>query len=165
MNICINAGHTLKGKGSGALGWLNESEETRNVVKHLIPLLRAKGHNVTEATIDKSNNYLEYVVTKANSSKVDLFLSVHFNAGHGRGTECYTWKGNKVSAAVKICENLHKLGFENRGIKDGSGFYVIRKTEMTAIIVEVCFIDTLGDVALYKNHGSRDIAIAISESV
>lgn len=165
VKICINAGHTLTGKGSGAVGWLNESKENRRVVKYLIEYLEEKGHTVTEATVDKSSNYLKEVISEANKSGADLFLSVHFNAGKGRGTECYTWKGKKVSSAVKVCDNLSRLGFVNRGVKDGSGYYVIRKSKMTAVLIEVCFVDALDDIRLYKKHGAKGIAKAIAEAI
>ena len=34
----INAGHTLQGKGTGAVGFLNESKENRAVANHVIKL-------------------------------------------------------------------------------------------------------------------------------
>ena len=165
MKICINAGHTLTGKGSGAIGFLIESEETRKVVKHLIAILKEKGHDVTEATVDKSNNYLYEVVKIANKSKAELFLSIHFNAGKGRGSECFTWRGRKLKIAEKICRNLNKLGFVNRGVKNGSDFYVIRNTTMEAMLIEVCFVDTFNDVALYQKHGAKEIAQAIANAI
>ena len=77
MKICINAGHTLKGKGSGAIGHINESYETRNVVSCLIPLLKEKGHEVVTATVDKSDNYLYEVVKKANQSNKKKFFIMY----------------------------------------------------------------------------------------
>ena len=165
MKICLNAGHTASGKGSGAIGYINESEETRKVVKYLIAMLKEKGHSVTNATVDKSTNYLSEVVKIANNSKADLFLSIHFNAGKGRGSECFTWKGRKLKIAEKICRNLNKLGFVNRGVKNGSDFYVIRNTTMEAMLVEVCFVDTFNDVALYHQHGAKEIAKAIADAI
>ena len=167
MKIIVNSGHTLKGAGSGAIGYLNESEETRKITKSLISQLKKKGYTVVEATVDKASSqseYLKKVVKIANSSKGELFLSIHLNAGGGRGVEAYTWKGEKLGEAVKICSRLHDLGFKNRGVKDGSGFYVIKKTTMKAILVEVCFLDNSSDVRLYESLGSEKIATAIAEA-
>lgn len=165
VKIAINAGHTATGKGTGAVGYINESAETRNVVKALIPLLKNKGFDVVNATVDKAASntaYLQKAVQTANKAKAGIFLSIHFNAGGGKGCESYTWKGRKHKQAVKINKGLEALGFRNRGVKDGSAFYVIRKTNMTAILVEVCFVDTKTDCDLYKRVGSEKIAAAIA---
>ena len=168
MKIAINAGHTLKGKGTGAVGILNESIEVRKIVAELIPMLQRKGHTVIDATIDKASSQAEYLreaVKIANNADVDLFLSIHMNAGGGRGCEAYTWKGEKVKQAVQMCEQLSEEGFRNRGVKDGSGYYVIRKTEAVAILLEVCFVDNRQDAALYKEIGVKRIAQAIADSI
>ena len=168
IKIALNAGHTISGKGKGAVGYINESEETRKVVAALIPLLEAKGHKVIDATVDTATTqsaYLRKAVDIANSSKADLFISIHFNAGGGKGCEAYTWKGKKVKQAVDICDNLSKHGFRNRGVKDGSGFYVVRYTNMTAILVEICFVDTKQDCNLYKKVGVAKIAQAIADAI
>ena len=165
MKIAVNAGHTAKGKSYGAVGYLRESEETRKVVNELIPLLKQKGHQVINATIDISPNYLSEVVNISNTSKADLLISIHFNAGGGYGCEVFTWRGKKLLKASKICNNLKWLGFRNRGVKDGSEFYIIRKTKAQALLVEVCFVDSLLDTTLYKNVGVKKIAKAIADAI
>lgn len=165
MKIAVNSGHTIKGKGYGAVGYIRESEETRKVVNELIPLLKKKGHQVVDATVDVSSNYLRKAVGISNNADVDLFVSIHFNAGGGFGCEVYTWKGKKSSTALTICDNLHKLGFKNRGVKNGSNFYVIKKTNAQALLVEVCFVDSLVDTTLYCKLGAKKIAKAIANSI
>lgn len=168
MHICLNAAHTLEGKGSGAVGYLNESLEARKVVNAIKRYLELKGHKVTINNVDKAasqNAYLKQVVKGANKSKCDLFVSIHFNAGKGTGSECYTWKGNKLSPAVGVCEELNKLGFRNRGVKDGSELYVIKKTNMAAVLVEVCFVDSLIDYTLYNKVGVASVAQAITRGI
>lgn len=168
IKIAINAGHTISGKGKGAVGYINESEETRKVVSALIPLLEAKGHKVIDATVDTATTqsaYLRKAVELANKSKADLFVSIHFNAGGGKGCEAYTWKGKKVKQAVDICDNLSKEGLRNRGVKDGSSFYVVKYTNMTAILVEICFVDNKRDCDLYKKIGVERIAKAIADGI
>ena len=169
MKIILNAGHTKSGAGSGAVGFLNESVETRRVVSLVRHYLRGKGHAVIDATIDKVSSqsaYLQAVVNKANAhADADLFVSIHFNAGGGRGCECYTWKGKKTAAAVGICSELNKYGFRNRGIKDGSGVYVIKKTKPPAVLVEVCFVDYRKDSELYESITVIRVAQAITRGI
>ena len=167
--IILNAGHTESGSGSGAIGYINESEEARKVVKAVKHYLTGKGHTVIIANVDKAQSqsaYLYGVARKANQHvDADLFVSVHFNAGGGRGCECYTWRGKKTAAAVGVCDELNKYGFRNRGVKDGSNLYVISKTKMPAVLVEVCFVDNIKDVEQYREIGVNRIAQAITRGI
>jgi N-acetylmuramoyl-L-alanine amidase len=167
--IILNAGHTLTGSGSGAVGHIVESEETRKVVTYVKHHLRNNGYNVIIANCDRAKSqsaYLSEVVRKANQyPDAALFVSIHFNAGGGRGCECFTWKGRKIKQAAAICDELSKFGFRNRGVKDGSGFYVIKKTKIPAILVEVCFVDNKQDCEQYRKTGVNCIAQAITRGI
>lgn len=167
--IILNAGHTLYGKGTGAVGRINESIETRKVVALVKQHLQDKGHEVIVVNVDKATSqtaYLQEVVKKSNAYKgVDLFVSIHFNAGGGHGVECYSWKGERTPQAVGICAELSALGFRNRGVKNGSNLYVVRNTYMPATLVEVCFVDSKNDTALYKKLGVNEIAKAITRGI
>lgn len=167
--IILNAGHTKSGTGCGVVGYINESIEVRRVVSLVKHYLKGKGHNVIVANVDKAESQTEYlkkVVEQANKHKnADLFVSIHFNAGGGYGTECYTYKGKKTTAAVGVCDELHELGFRNRGVKDGTRLYVIRKTKMPAVLVEVCFADSLIDWDRYEKAGVNKVAQAITRGI
>lgn len=161
MKIVINAGHTKFGKGTGASKYLNESKETRKIAYELMKLLADSKHEVIPAVFDRSANNLQEAVALANNEQADLFLSIHLNAGGGSGCEAYTWRGQQVPEAVKACSYLKKLGFKNRGVKDGSGLYVIKNTKAKAILIEVCFVDNKADAELFKQVGYSNIAKAI----
>lgn len=169
MKIILNAGHTLTGGGTGAVGFFNEAEEARKVVNAVKRYLTGKGHTVVIDNVDKASSQSEYLYRLATAANMhddaDLFLSVHFNAGGGRGTECYTWRGQRLPSAVGICAELNKYGFRNRGVKDGSGLYVISKTTMPAVLVEVCFVDDELDARLYKALGVNMVAQAITRGI
>ncbi len=163
--VVINAGHTKIGTGRGASGHLNESAETRKIAYELMKLLADSKHEVIPAVYDKSANNLKEAVQLANNKAADLFVSIHLNAGGGTGCEAYTWQGQQVPQAVKACSYLKKLGFKNRGIKNGSGMYVIKHTKCTAILIEVCFVDNAADADLYKQIGCGQIAKAICNAI
>lgn len=163
--ICINAGHTRFGKGTGASGYLNESKETRKIAYELMRLLADSKHEVIPAVFDRSANNLKEAVDLSNNKGADLFVSIHINAGGGAGCEAYTWNGAQVPQAVKACSNLAKLGFKNRGVKNGNGLYVIKQTKCTAVLVEICFCDNKADAELYKKLGSATIAKAIYNAI
>ena len=165
MKIGINVGHTKIGTGTGASKYLDESIETRKIACEIMSLLASSNHEVFYLGIDKSSNNLKYVVNEANNKNLDLFISIHLNAGGGQGCEIYTYQGKKLTIAENVVNNLSKLGFKNRGIKNGSNLYVIKNTKMTAILVEVCFVDSKSDATIFKKVGYEKIAKAIVDAL
>ena len=162
MTVGINCGHTASGPGSGAVGIVNESDNTRLVGQALMGLLRAAGVTVIDCTIDRANTQQEYLaaaVALANSQDLDWFISIHFNASKdhaGHGVEVYTYEGRQYQDALDVCANIAALGFTNRGVKVGSGLYVIRKTKAKAMLIECCFCDNATDVETYQTAGGAD---------
>ena len=165
MRIVINAGHTKIGAGTGAKKYLTESIETRKIAYELMKLLAETNHEIIPAVYDRATDNLKAAVDAANKNKADLFISIHLNAGGGKGCEAYTYNGVKHRQAVNACKNLSKLGFTNRGVKDGSKFYVVRLTVCVAILIEVCFVDNASDFELYKKVGVSNIAKAIYDAI
>lgn len=170
MKIGVNAGHTLSGAGSGAVGIINESTETRAVGNALINLLKSNGHEVVNCTIDKASTQAEYlkkVVEMANRQDLDYFISFHFNAsnGKGHGVEVYTYEGRQFEDALEVCKNISNLGFANRGVKNGTGLYVVKKTKAKSMLIEVCFVDNVEDVETYRRVGPNAIAEAVYNAI
>lgn len=160
MKICLNNAHSLNGGDRGCVGCYGIKEEilTRILVSLIGYELTVKGHDVTVANSDfvKSNNELEHlkrVVSIERSSNYDLFLSIHFNCfnGKAKGTEIFTYQGRNVKQAKAINNNLSEF-FVNRGVKDGTGLYVIRNTKCEAMLLEVCFIDNREDLMTFMNN-------------
>ena len=130
--------------------------------------LRSRGVMVVDCTNDYASTVsenLSRIVAMANAQPLDLFVSIHFNSGGGRGTEVFTYNAEKFKQAELVCENMAKLGFVNRGIKDGSNLYVVHRTNARAMLVEVCFVDTKSDVDLYNIVGADAIAKAIGDAI
>lgn len=163
MIIGIDMGHPLN---AGAAKLLNETTENRKVGKQLINLLRSKGHTVVDCTVDaNSSNELRDRVQKANKQHLDLFVSLHLNAGGGHGTETYTYAagGTAREYAKKINSNIVKsCGFRDRGVKTAN-FYVLRETKAPAVLVEICFVDSQEDkTKLNCDKVAAGIATAIT---
>ena len=171
MKICINPGHSASGVGVGAIGLLNESDENRKVSNELVRLLKENSnHQIIVADFNGSDNYIK-AYKFANSNKVDLFVSIHFNSGandkggNGKsaGTETlvYSLKG-APKEATRVNANIVKLGFRDRGIKTRPDLSVLKNTSMPAMLVECCFVDDKDDVNLYNY---KTMAKAIAEGI
>ena len=167
MNIGVNDGHTIKGFGTGAVGIINEGIQTRIVGAEVRRLIKEAGHNAINCTVDYANSVtqsLSLIMDQANRQDLDWFIAIHFNAGGGVGVETYTYGGTQYQDALDVCANITKLGFRNRGVKDGKGLYVIRKTKAKSMLIEVCFVDT-ADASHYLQIGYKAIAKAIVEAL
>lgn len=167
MKIGVNDGHTLRGAGTGAVGIIKEGEHTRLVGQEVRRLLKKRGNTVYNCTVDyatTTNESLSLVVQQANREDLDWFIAIHFNAGGGKGVEVYTYEGRQYQDAIDVCKNIESLGFNNRGVKAGTGLYVIRRTKAKSMLIEVCFVDT-EDANKYLKVGYRAIAKAIVDAL
>lgn len=170
MIIGIDKGHSTWDKSPcGAIGLLNESKENRLVGDKVIGKLRALGHTVIDCSCDSAsdvNEQLAAIVNKANAQKLDLFLSLHLNAGGGTGAEIYTTNtsGAKQEAKKLIDTYCNKTGFKNRGHKYKE-LYVLRHTNAPAMLLEMCFVDTENDFKRWNNLGVETIANIIVEGI
>lgn len=162
MTIGVNCGHTIGGAGYGAVGIIKESNHTRLVGYALMEKLKAAGVNVIDCTIDEAHTQAECLaaaVALANREDLDWFLSIHFNASAahtGQGVEVYTYEGRQYQDALDVCGNIAALGFRNRGVKNGSGLYVVKRTKAKSMLVEVCFCDNAQDVDTYNSAGGAE---------
>ena len=161
MEIVVNAGHTLSGAGTGAVGIYKETDKNREVEKRLVAMLKEKGHTVRDATVDKSSNDLEVIASIANRyPSADIFVSLHLNAFNGQayGVETYiysgAWSGKEHNRALaqKIQTSLVKnVGWVDRKVKEGN-LAVLRNTTMPAVLVELGFCDNAGDMAKWNTE-------------
>ena len=153
MKVLISAGHTLEGKGIGAIGYINESEENRVLSKIIVEYLKLAGHEVDYHEVNKSNNHVSEQIAIANSKSYDLVVQIHFNAhkktDESVGTETLYVSNNGKAFADKVNAKLSTV-FRNRGIKKRDDLSWLTKTKSSSILIEVCFVDSKHDADTYK---------------
>ena len=153
MKVLICAGHTTKGKGTGAVGYINESEENRILSKIVVEYLKLAGHEVDYHEVNKSNNHVSEQIAMANSKSYDLVVQIHFNAhkktDESMGTETLYISNNGKAFADKVNAKLSTV-FRNRGIKKRDDLSWLTKTKSSSILIEVCFVDSKHDTDTYK---------------
>lgn len=172
MIIGLDMGHTLSGAGTGARGYVAETVKNREVGNRLMAMLKEKGHTVINCTIDKSSNDLYDRVRKANAQKLDLFVSLHLNAFKSTtsemGVETHIYNGNysgkeanrKYAQAIQTAL-VQDVKWIDRKVKE-SNFYVVRETVAPAVLVELGFCDSQGDM---NKWNTEKIAAALFRGI
>ncbi len=97
-------------------------------------------------------------VVDANSWGADVFLSLHTNASsneNATGTEALVFRSG--SSAYRLAEDIlralnESTGLRNRGVVLRPGLYVLRRTAMPAVLVELGFITNPRDASLMSNR-------------
>ena len=170
MKIAVRGGHCPR--VPGASKFLDELTEDRKVKESVIKYLKQLGHEVLDVTPPDNTNLsqsdLIYGVDGANHYGADLFVSIHFNKAYDvyngfLGSEVCVY--SPFDIAQRVVNGLASLGFKNRGQKVRTGLYEIRHTNMKAMIIEVCFVESVSDVALYKKLGHDTIGKTIAECI
>ena len=156
MKISIHAGHGKEGtRAHGAVGYCDESRYARKIIESMKNRLEGRvGYNDCTYNGNKysQTEILVSLARKINSYNPDFSISVHLNASndvYANGVECLvhpkTSKEN-YNRAVEIANDLAlTFGFVNRGVKERSDLYILRKTKCPSIIIEVGFCTNYHD--------------------
>lgn len=163
MKVCIDPGHG--GRDSGALfQQIKEKDVNLAVALHVI---------------DHLDREIDYVLTRdddiflslqercdvANLYEADIFVSIHCNADpdfdevgmpEARGEEIWYYKNSSEGLRLAKCliEGVDKI-FPNepfRGIKATDVFYVLKHTNMPAVLIEMGFIDKSSSAETFSNE-------------
>ena len=163
IKIFIDQGHNPVNPNAGAEGnGYREQDITYSVGVILAELLRQNGNfevklsrNSPDEILGTSNSSsLAARVNAANSWGADYFISLHTNSFSGpsaSGVETYVYSENSPAFALgeDIVGQLSLItGFPERGVFERPGLYVLRKTNMPAVLVEMGYISNPAEAEL-----------------
>ena len=163
IKIYIDQGHNPVGVNAGAEGnGVREQDINYAVGIRLGELLRANGNfevqlsrNTPEQTLGNSNiTSLAYRANSANEWGADYFISIHANSSSNTaasGSEAYVYAAESKAAALaeKILEGLHETTeLADRGVFVNKSLYVLRRTRMPAVLVELGYVSNIYDAEL-----------------
>lgn len=167
IKVYIDQGHNPRDYNTGAEGnGYYEQDITYEIGRRLFNLLDSNPEfeprlsRPTPDTILGTNNSTSLVerVNQANSWGADIFISLHNNAAENvraTGNEALVY-GPGATVAINLGENILEqltltTGLRNRGIVYRPGLYVLKETEMPAVLVEMGFITNPVDAELLAN--------------
>ena len=170
MRIVIDMGHTPT--SPGASGYLDELTCDREAGKRIIAELKRRGHTVYNSTPPDNVSYPNEINQRCsytNSlSNIDLFVSLHLNAGGGYGTEVLYYYADTTGKkyATQLSKNVSKaLDIKNRGTKSNDWVGVICNTNPTSVLIEFCFVDSKGDADAWHACPWDDLVSAVCDGI
>ncbi len=167
IKIYIDQGHNPVNPNAGAEGnGLREQDVVYSIGQSLAALLRADGNfevrlsRPTPTTqLGTSNaSSLAVRVRDANTWGADYFISLHTNASantDASGSEGFAFSRNSTAFALGediLTRLAEATGLRNRGMSVRTNLYVLRRTEMPAVLIELGFITNPGDAALMSDN-------------
>ena len=167
FRVYVDAGHGQNSSNNGVFdpgaisGSYVEANLTSDLANRIAISLRNKG---VDAYVNTGGWYkLRHPQAIANG--YDAFISIHFNAGGGSGTESYIHSYNASPFSARWQSLIHPklvsvMGLKDRGQKRAE--LAVCGGRLPSVLLEICYIDNGADMSRYLSR--RDvIANAIAE--
>lgn len=156
--IYINPGHS--DTDPGAVGYETERRLNVAVARYMYDYLQSNYE--CEVRMNSGTMLtLSEVCKDANSWGAHLLVSVHFNAGGGDGFECYVYSKSRMELGEVFAKHVKAIGQNLRmpdyagepmGVKIRPSLYVLKNTNMPAVLCEGAFVDNQKDIADWNDN-------------
>ncbi len=167
IKIFIDQGHNPQNPNAGAEGnGYREQDLMYPIGKALEALLNAdprfeamtSRNRPDEILGTSTSSSLAARVDMANAWGADAFISLHANASNiasASGSEAFVY--NTSSPAYGLAEDILEgltdaTGLEDRGVFPRPTLYVLRRTQMPALLLEIGFITNRNDAVLMAEN-------------
>ena len=170
ITVVIDPGHG--GHDSGAVAEDKTTEKALNLrlAPRVVSMLRERGYNVIMTRSTDEFIALSERAAIANRNDADIFVSIHFNSAGSAsayGIEVLYASENDVElkkdagdqtllAREVLNAVLKETGANNRGIKNRPELAVLRRTNMTACLIEGGFMSNPGELEKLKSDSYLD---------
>lgn len=149
--VAIDPGHGGRDPGAVGIGGLQEKQVIFPISQQVAAILREQGVDVVMTRNSDIELDLEPRVQIAERADADLFVSIHANAislsrpdVNGLETYYYSSAGSRFARTVHDVV-LRLMGVPDRRVRQAR-FYVLRRTSMPAILIEVGFVTGAQDI-------------------
>lgn len=161
LSVVVDPGHGGGDVGAVGIGGLREKDIVIDISYQVAQMLEQNGIQAILTRTDDREIELEPRVQLAERLNATLFVSIHANAINMsrpdvNGIETFYYDSG-IGLARSIQSNLlAATGANNRGVKQAN-FYVLRKTTMPAVLVEVGFVTGAQDAQRMADPAYRRV--------
>lgn len=172
--VIIDPGHGGKDPGAIGLGRLQEKDVILPISKQITEILEKQG---VQVVLTRDSDYfvdLAPRVAIAERANANLFVSIHANAMPANrsdinGLETYYFSSGERLARAIHSSVLQNINVRDRGVRKAR-FYVLRKSSMPSVLVEVGFVTGREDsprlgTSAYQNQMANAIAKGILQYI
>ena len=169
--VAIDPGHGGRDPGAVGIGGLQEKQVIFPISQQVATILRQQGVDVVMTRNSDIELDLDPRVQIAERADADFFVSIHANAINlsrpdVNGLETYYYS----DAGARFARTVHDIVLRTMGMRDRrtrqARFYVLRRTSMPAILIEVGFVTGAEDINNLRSPEWRsDMANAIARGI
>ncbi len=167
IRIFIDQGHNPYGFNAGAEGFgLREQDITYLVGAYLANILNADPRFDAVTSRKTPEEILGYDNSSSLRERVDMaavwgadyFLSIHVNSNVNpaiNGTEAYVYRSDSEAYYMGediVAEIVRRLGTKNNGVIVRPSLYVLQRTSMPAVLIELAYISNYEDALLLSTE-------------
>ncbi|NJL23373.1 MAG: N-acetylmuramoyl-L-alanine amidase, partial [Leptolyngbyaceae cyanobacterium SM1_3_5] len=170
--IVIDPGHGGPDPGAIGIGGLRETDIVLDISRQVGAILERQGVSVVMTRTSERNLELEPRVQIADRANADLFVSIHANAismsrPDVNGIETYFYGSSASQRLAQAIQSsiIRNVGGVDRGVRSAR-FYVLRNTDMPAVLVETGFVTGRDDARNLADPAYRSrMAAAIAQGI
>ncbi|MEG4209444.1 N-acetylmuramoyl-L-alanine amidase [Microcoleus sp. S13_B4] len=168
--VAIDPGHGGRDPGAVGIQSIQEKEIVLDISFQVARLLEQQGVQAVMTRTDDSEIDLEPRVSLAERVNANLFVSIHANSINMSrpdisGIETYYFENGEDLARVIHGSILQGTGATDRRVRQAR-FYVLRKTSMPSVLVEVGFVTGAEDAAKLSDPAYRSqMAASIARGI
>lgn len=164
FRVYVDAGHG--GNDSGALGSGYQEAKLTAELAQMVDNYLKNDYGVASYVNLSGNNY-KLRHPEAQTMDCSVFVSIHFNANGGTGTESYIHSRNSAAGSKQLQSSVHShlvsaLGLTDRGPK--KEMFAVVSGPLPSVLLEICFIDRASDMSTYQARKDA-VAKAIAEGI
>jgi N-acetylmuramoyl-L-alanine amidase len=168
--VLIDPGHGGRDPGAVGIGGIQEKEIVLDISYQVARLLEQQGVQAVMSRTDDSEIDLEPRVSLAERINATLFVSIHANAINMSRPDISGIETYYFDSGLDLARTIHASILEGTGATDRrvrqARFYVLRKTSMPSVLLEVGFVTGAEDAARLSDPAYRSqMAASIARGI
>jgi len=168
--VLVDPGHGGRDPGAIGIGGLRETNIVLPVGLEVARLLEQRGVQVVLTRSDERDVSLSSRVALAERVDADVFVSIHANAINLSRTDISGLETYYYGSGARLARLIHNSILQSVGVRDRgvrrARFFVLRKTSMPSVLVEVGFVTGAEDAPKLASPAYQSqMAAAIAQGI